>query len=533
MKSIRKLVVIMVSIMAALSIVAIRLTASDNRLDRSKDIPFKSTNRYRDISPNEVNDVIFPNLIDTELMSTFNVLTGQRQREEISLLGVIKREAAVMDVFPLDLIIDYRQISSKSVSETAPKVTKFIKRRVIVESKNDRRFFFPTSFLCVDDISQEYDTITIEAPAGFIENNVEKRYDLTYERFVPFYRFYHAALNATKSEIDECTSSFHDLTPKEKALALSAIYIFEQTRRIPINSKVRKYCNETLKYDNSQSRLNIDESIWNNWLSLLKDNANSRDVSFEKISNEGLVEEWERSLRINALLFQSRLAHFNPYFQPQLNEYWYSLCRLAPVDFLYALLLSETDDEFLKSNKTYPRISVDRTVKLYKDSNPTSFEFRILQYVADNKPIDDELFHRLGIRCDASNFYLTKMTYDDYLSYKKNNGANNNDSINEAVCIMREYLKTQYSFSRNKVVVYKPYDTNKISKDNKEVRHSGFDYNWDPDMTLLTIDVNRRQAKYGNDERFPFDINSSYEDMKLGFVASSLLRARDLFDEEE
>ena len=59
----------------------------------------------------------------------------------------------------------------------------------------------------------------------------EIRYELTFERFQPVYRFKERACAATLPEIDECVARIDELNPKEKAMVLTAICLFERTRR--------------------------------------------------------------------------------------------------------------------------------------------------------------------------------------------------------------------------------------------------------------------------------------------------------------
>ena len=58
-----------------------------------------------------------------------------------------------------------------------------------------------------------------------------QRYDLTFERYLSFYRFKQKAAQATPEEIDECVRALDRLNNKEKAFVLTAIFIFEHTRR--------------------------------------------------------------------------------------------------------------------------------------------------------------------------------------------------------------------------------------------------------------------------------------------------------------
>ena len=67
--------------------------------------------------------------------------------------------------------------------------------------------------------------------------------DLTFERYLPFYRFKTKACVATRAEIDECVAQFDTLSPKERALVLTAIYIAERAPSVEADRRdvVRRY----------------------------------------------------------------------------------------------------------------------------------------------------------------------------------------------------------------------------------------------------------------------------------------------------
>ena len=95
--------------------------------------------------------------------------------ENGALLQAIRTEAAQMDVFPTNLIF-------------------------AVKNENGRRVGWG---LC---------------------------YDLTFERYLVFYRFKTAACYATPNEIEECVATFATLSPKERALVLTAIYAWRKAQ---------------------------------------------------------------------------------------------------------------------------------------------------------------------------------------------------------------------------------------------------------------------------------------------------------------
>ena len=76
------------------------------------------------------------------------------------------------------------------------------------------------------------------------------RYELTFERYLPFYRFKQRVASASRMDIEQCVSAFDGLNNREKAFVLTALFIFERSRRlrdvpqksVTDGSKEQEYC---------------------------------------------------------------------------------------------------------------------------------------------------------------------------------------------------------------------------------------------------------------------------------------------------
>ena len=226
-----------------------------------------------------------------------------RRPEDESLLETIKIEAANMEVFPVDLIATERLGA--------------IYRKQGVLHWGDR-------------------------------------YDLTFERYEPFYRFKTRAGLATPDELDACVDAFDQMSPREKALVITAIFIFERTRRRPLENEERLtpngnlsqrfpyypfypvsflyYYPEDLVLPRYAPTDSIAKEKWNEWISVIERSRTISDEafpafkpdqwnpSFDRVfnekhsSNESVFESWKQNLEACRALVENKLnisdAHF-------------------------------------------------------------------------------------------------------------------------------------------------------------------------------------------------------------------------------
>ncbi|MBQ9372968.1 MAG: hypothetical protein IJU03_12355 [Thermoguttaceae bacterium] len=403
-----------------------------------------------------------------------------------NLLETIQNEAPLIESFPVDIIVDAMQLDVEYACNQGRFGISSTPDRIVGRTKDNRVNV---------DLSLDASSFTDSKVSIFELSLMNRRYDLTYERFLHFYKFYLSALNATEEQVDECIVSFPNMTPKEKALALSAFYIYEQRARKPSRICAKRYSGKKLKYNAYRIKSHFSDEKWSCLNDLLKSNLSSQEIVFEAIPNEGLIRQWETSFRRNALIYQYDLYYYNPYCY--IGNDWEALCRTAPLNFLYALLWSETEELFLNSEKEFPRARLS--------SFPGVIELARLQNHDQAKGVEEEYVVR-PISSEEKK-YRTIIYYRKYLG--------GDESISSGhIITMREYLNTQRSFVRN----YYPDPT-------PSLRDSGFiKFGYDKSNPI--------QAKELSSVK-PFNANTSYEPKTLGFIASTLLHSRGLFDDAE
>ena len=437
-----------------------------------------------------------PNLTDG---NNGEILIGNDIKKEIksrgSLLSCIRQEAPLIEVLPLDIVIDRIQVENPELIKTNISViTSFndSNAKIIPSNKNAEEERINLTNVNEERLPDDIIIKRLQCDVSDLSRFIEKRYDITYERFVPFYRFYLSALLSSAHEITECFEVFDSLSVREKALALIALYIFEQRARNPKPINKYKYKDRILKYSSIKEDDPFSEEEWGELISRINQLCYDENIAFDPVSNEGLIEEWEYNLRINALLYQCRLANCNPYFQRQdLNSFWIDLCIFAPIDFIFALLVSETDESFLTSSKSFPKRN-------------TCDMFRIILMTRERMKANLKSMKNEEDNDSISSLTTNELSNSTILPIIR-------DRINEplstsfSILLMREYLKTQYSYSKNFILM-----------------NNGISSSYD----VVTSSILTPPAT-------PYYVNTSSESITLGFIASMLLHARGLFDETE
>ena len=122
----------------------------------------------------------------------------------------------------------------------------------------------------------------------------QKRYDLTFDRYAVFCEFKELAHRITEKDLRDCLMQIDEANPREKALILTTIFIFERTRRrMPHN-----YLHRTkpiLPFCEVDSR--ITRWQWSRWIKIIEKYKKDETVVFPAImaDNEELIHQWEES----------------------------------------------------------------------------------------------------------------------------------------------------------------------------------------------------------------------------------------------
>ncbi len=142
----------------------------------------------------------------------------------------------------------------------------------------------------------------------------DTHYDLTFERYLPFYRFKTRAAEATVEELDYCVQHIEEQEPKTQALILTALYIYERIKRPALDENAvaerprplvferirRPALNENAAVEHYYpapwgSRFNsvflpeyrpdptISQSLWNKWAKVVQGYRSSDKVAFSKL----------------------------------------------------------------------------------------------------------------------------------------------------------------------------------------------------------------------------------------------------------
>ena len=160
------------------------------------------------------------------------------------------------------------------------------------------------------------------------------RYELSFDRFVPMFEFKECVYIACVNDVNDCVIRIEEMTPKEKALLLTAIYIFEYRNRHlasfdrmyalwaefmkdrtvfdpieglddPDGVKLKKHlkdypkecrpCGDAISYQPDDS---IDKEIWGKWLAVVGKYKDDKTIVFPAIDTllDELKKEWEHNI---------------------------------------------------------------------------------------------------------------------------------------------------------------------------------------------------------------------------------------------
>ncbi|MDO5309568.1 MAG: hypothetical protein Q4G03_08785 [Planctomycetia bacterium] len=187
------------------------------------------------------------------------------------------------------------------------------------------------------------------------------RYDYNYDDFTNFYRFFEKALLASKGEILECIAQADNLTLRQRAFLLAALYLRQQARPasggLYYEGKLGFYFLKDATLDEftpNEAQL-ISEFV-------TKCETNDTELLFPRDPTLHTPNEWEESFRKNAKRLQSVLV-VDPILPKADAPYWQKFYNEASLEDIYFVLMFETD---VTTQRLLTSASAKEKEKLYK-----------------------------------------------------------------------------------------------------------------------------------------------------------------------
>ena len=189
------------------------------------------------------------------------------------------------------------------------------------------------------------------------------RYELTFDRYVPMFEFKECVYKAGVNDVNDCINRINEMSPKEKALLLIAIYIFEyRYRHHPaLDSmyaiELKAFKNAGVDYNDYGSggylttrmlaisyhpNASIDQEFWDKWLEFVERYKYDTTVVFPAIETplDELQKEWEINIEKCKQVMSDKWN-----LPPDQPMFFYSLLRGNELHTLYLLLKRESPDE--------------------------------------------------------------------------------------------------------------------------------------------------------------------------------------------
>ena len=293
------------------------------------------------------------------------------------------------------------------------------------------------------------------------------RFDLTPSTFDVFHQYKEAVLDASYEDLLGCAYMIDELSEKEQAMVLVAIYLFEETRRIfpedpqrPLNNK-----NPFIRYKQAPPYEIFAAEQWEKLHQIIESFANNEKTAFPAYAPNNLESKWESEFRTRCSKFlyeegfsrsQLRLVKDKPsYFAMQEEDFsdsepnaklraerrweflkrlegansvnWADVCHRGSIHFLYSLMLTTTqpdslavalplirNDERLERRRSH--ISPGRFPSIYVvDPSPQFNVFReylLTQFCAERQGLIDVEFSELYVNKSEEDLTLGKIARD-------------------------------------------------------------------------------------------------------------------------
>ncbi|MDO5309566.1 MAG: hypothetical protein Q4G03_08775 [Planctomycetia bacterium] len=186
------------------------------------------------------------------------------------------------------------------------------------------------------------------------------RYDYNYDDFTNFYRFFEKALLASKGEILECIAQADNLTLRQRAFLLAALYLRQQARPASGGLFYEGKLGSYFLKDATLDELTPNEA------QLIGEFVTKCEINDEELFPKELTlhtpNEWEESFRKNAKRLQSVLV-VDPILPKADAPYWQKFYNEASLEDIYFVLMFETD---VTTQRLLTSASAKEKAKLYK-----------------------------------------------------------------------------------------------------------------------------------------------------------------------
>jgi phage anti-repressor protein len=146
------------------------------------------------------------------------------------------------------------------------------------------------------------------------------RYELTFDQYELFYKLKYLAQTISQKELTNAITYLDKVTPKEKALILTMIYMYERTRRKPLdpiytegNDSLDAYAWYPPMFPILKTDKTVSQRQWKKWIGVLEQYSKDNAVAFPAITEDimTLKEVWEKD-QLRVLEMAKSLGMIDP-----------------------------------------------------------------------------------------------------------------------------------------------------------------------------------------------------------------------------
>ena len=274
-----------------------------------------------------------------------------------------------------------------------------------------------------------------DLPYSVSRDSIDHFFDLTFERFKPFYLWLETAFYADADEIDACVDAFDELNPREQALVLISIHLFlvvHKRQDLPYcqdkepDVRMRSMSSPCLRRFFSDfdwmnpPEVEISQEKLEQWIALIDSCAARDEVAFDKTAFDKGAPE-----RYASVLYQD-------------------------ISWQYLRFLNFFDDPDVELIKNFQY----EAIATAKETDPRLLYYQLIQMSS----YPERLPRRNSYRDLDPQLRDAFLTPDfDPNSFKLEFVSISEEDVRREISIMRQFVRTQYNQTRrgdNNVVLY-------------------------------------------------------------------------------
>jgi hypothetical protein len=237
-----------------------------------------------------------------------------------------------------------------------------------------------TSFEVLHNIGQQMEVFPIEVWTRWrdffklsfstgMKSWEPNQYSLTFEQYHLLYELREQVYMMSKKELSDCIAKMDEATPKEKALILTTIFLFERTHRRKPRSIKYKITTPILPYYKVHYQITTQQ--WQNWVAIIEKYKDSQELTFPTLTIDKtiLLKCTENGITYNLFNSLSEENDLNRRKQVR-SEPINSFTSIPFLEYLYAAKMNPFPEDVVSEYHAIPKTLGDIATQLLMSRLP-------------------------------------------------------------------------------------------------------------------------------------------------------------------